>query len=75
MMKYTIYFLLLAVLIPISTNASDDWSDTGHRVIGEIAQDYLKPRVKRKIKKLLKNKSLAFVSTYADEIKSDKRYI
>jgi hypothetical protein len=74
MMKYTIYFLLLSILIPISTNASDDWSDTGHRVIGEIAQDYLKPRVKRKIKKLLNNKSLAFVSTFADEIKSDKRY-
>ena len=55
-------------------NASKIWGPTGHRVVGEIAQDYLKPRAKRKLKKLLKKKTLAFLSTYGDEIKSDKRY-
>ena len=73
-MKYSVYVLIIMFLFSITTNASEDWSDTGHRVVGEIAYKHLKPRVKRKIKKLLNDKSLAFVSTYADEIKSDKRY-
>ncbi|MDU8886283.1 S1/P1 nuclease [Yeosuana sp. MJ-SS3] len=55
-------------------HAEDDWSSTGHRVVGEIADQYLKGKTKRQIKRLLKNKSLAFVSTFADEIKSDRRY-
>ncbi|NND53142.1 MAG: S1/P1 nuclease, partial [Flavobacteriaceae bacterium] len=54
--------------------ASDDWGRTGHRVIGEIAETHLKNSTKRKIKKLLQSKSLAFTSTFADEIKADRRY-
>ncbi|WNH10906.1 S1/P1 nuclease [Thalassobellus suaedae] len=55
--------------------ASDDfWGSTGHRVVGEIADQYLKSKTKRKLRELLHNESLAFVSTYADDIKSDKRY-
>ncbi|SDS50687.1 S1/P1 Nuclease [Formosa sp. Hel1_31_208] len=50
------------------------WGKTGHRVVGVIADDYLKASTKRKLKKLLHNESLALVSTFADEIKSDKRY-
>ena len=71
--RFTIILTLL-LLCSFTLNASDDWSETGHRVVGKIADQYLKPRTKRKIKKLLKNHSLAFVSTYADEIKSDKRF-
>ena len=55
-------------------SASDDWGRTGHRVIGEIAEKHLKNSTKRKIKKLLNSHSLAFTSTFADEIKSDRRY-
>lgn len=74
-MKINIVYLLI-VLMSFSNqvNASKIWGPTGHRVVGEIAQDYLKPRTKRKLKKLLNKKSLAFLSTYGDEIKSDKRY-
>jgi len=50
------------------------WGKTGHRVVGKIADSYLKNRTKRKISKLLNQESLALASTYADEIKSDKRY-
>ncbi|GGK15759.1 endonuclease [Yeosuana aromativorans] len=66
--------LLFLLLIPCTTNASDDWGATGHRTVGRIAEQYLKGHAKRKIKKLLHGESLALVSTYADEIKSDKRY-
>lgn len=50
------------------------WGKTGHRVVGEVAADYLSGSAKRKIKKILNGQSLAFVSTFADEIKSDRRY-
>ena len=53
---------------------SSDWGPTGHRVVGAIATEYLKPEVKLIIEDLLNGKSLALVSTYADEIKSDSRY-
>lgn len=43
-------------------------------MVGLIADNYLYSSAKRKIKKLLKRKSLAFVSTFGDEIKSDRRY-
>ncbi|WNH12819.1 S1/P1 nuclease [Thalassobellus suaedae] len=71
-------FVCLLIVLFLSPNynyASDDfWGSTGHRVVGEIADQYLKSKTKRKLRELLHNESLAFVSTYADDIKSDKRY-
>jgi hypothetical protein len=71
-----LFSITLSVLLLCSFNsfASDDWSATGHRVVGKIADQYLTGRTKRKIEKLLNNKSLALVSTFGDDIKSDKRY-
>jgi len=66
------FFLSLMLLTPLS--AGTKWSETGHRTVGKIASQYLTPKAKREIKKLLNKQSLAMVSTYADEIKSDKRY-
>ncbi|KJD36316.1 S1/P1 Nuclease [Tamlana sedimentorum] len=75
-MKTIIYFILLiCFLFPKESFATSDfWGPTGHRVVGKIADEHLSGRAKRKIQKLLKRQSLAFVSTFADEIKSDKRY-
>ena len=50
------------------------WGPTGHRTVGKIAEKHLKKSVKCKIEKILNGESLAFVSTYADEIKSDRSY-
>ncbi len=69
--------LVLLTFLFVSTSIfsiTDTWGPTGHRVTGEIAEKYLSRKAKRKIKKLLEGQSLAFVSTYADEIKSDKKY-
>lgn len=68
----TILFVLLSISVHAHTNPI--WGKTGHRVVGAIADDYLKPSTKRALKQLLNQESLALVSTYADEIKSDKRY-
>lgn len=51
-----------------------DWGQNGHRATGQIAEDLLNPKAKKQIYKVLQGKSLAMVSTYADEIKSDPRF-
>jgi len=50
------------------------WSKTGHRVIGEVAQQHLSSKARRAIKKLLDGQSLAAVSNFADVIKADSTY-
>ena len=65
---------ILSVLITFPSHATPIWGPTGHRTVGEIADSYLNSRTKRKLKKLLDSESLAFVSTFGDEIKSDGRY-
>ena len=74
-MKIKLTYALLLLFLCSSFYPSEvKWGSTGHRTVGEIAENHLKSSTKRKVKKLLNGKSLAFASTYADEIKSDKRY-
>lgn len=62
------------VLSSISFAAEGDWGKTGHRATGEVAEGYLTKKAKQKINELLSGQSLAFVSTYGDDIKSDPEY-
>ena len=78
-MKNRILYILAFVFISnfsFANNENDkiDWGATGHRAVGEIANMHLSKRIKRKISKLLNGQSLAMVSTYADDIKSDRKY-
>ncbi len=61
-------------LLVFSCNLLFAWAETGHRVIGEVAAQNIKKRTARKIKKLTNYQSLAMMSTFGDEIKSDDRY-
>jgi len=75
MNKFKTYSLLILFLVSfVATNANngEDWGANGHRTTGKIAEQYLSKRTKRNIAKLLDGKSLAFVSTFGDDIKSDK---
>ena len=74
-MKFKLFLLITAFFFakPAAEEAVF-WGQNGHRVTGEIAENHLKKRAKKKIDKLLKGQSLAFVSTYADEIKSDRAF-
>ncbi len=68
--------IVLAITF-MSTTAyasSYDWGKTGHRATGEIAEAHLTNKAKRNIAILLNGQSLAMVSTFADEIKSDEKY-
>lgn len=75
-MKNNLITLVISLLMSIHSYsfANVEWGKTGHRAVGEIATKHLKKKVLKKIDKLLGGESLAFVSTYADEIKSDKRF-
>lgn len=70
--RVLVVVLLILLVMPLTSFTR--WGATGHRVVGEIATKHLTKKAKREIDKLLNGKSLAFVSTYADEIKSDKKY-
>lgn len=58
----------------ISYGHEMEWSKTGHRVIGEVAQNHLSGKAKRALKELLNGQSLASVSNYGDEIKADRNF-
>lgn len=70
-MRNIIILSVLILLNSVNLNAAEDWGETGHRVTAEIAENHLNNKAKRAIRKLLDGESLAFVSTYADEIRSD----
>lgn len=51
-----------------------DWGQTGHRVTAEVAQNHLTEQAKKAVNQILNGMSMAAVSTYADEIKSDRAF-
>ena len=69
-----IYLTFCFLLVTGYVYAAPVWGPTGHRATGKIAENHLTKTALRKIDKLLKGQSLAFVSTYGDEIKSDRRF-
>lgn len=70
-----IYLFIAALFLSSFTSVSlEDWDKTGHRTVGEIAEQHLTRKAKRNIDKLLNGESLAVAAYYADEIKSDDRY-
>jgi hypothetical protein len=73
-MKHLVLTALILLSGYIGFAGDNDWGQTGHRTTAEIAQSYLSKDAKKEISKLLNGRSLAFVSTFGDEIKSDSKY-
>jgi len=74
-MKKTLCFFIAILMGFLTVEASNpNWGATGHRTIGKIADANLKGKTKRKISEILDGQSLALVSTFGDDIKSDRRY-
>ena len=63
------YFFLLIVVKSLHA-----WGNTGHRVVGEIAETYLTENSKMKIREIMGHTDLSRMSTWADEIKSDPNW-
>ena len=69
-MKKILATLFALVIITLSFG----WGQTGHRVIGLIAEKHLSKKAKKQIVEILGNETLAEVSNYMDFIKSDGNY-
>ena len=69
-MKHYLIFLLL----PFFSSTCFSWGPTGHRAVGLIAEKHLTAKAKKNIAKILGQQSLAEISTWMDEIRSDSTY-
>ncbi len=67
----TIILIIASILFSSHVLA---WGAKGHRIIGEIAQRHLDPKVLKKIDKILQGESLAMCSTWMDHIKSNDSF-
>jgi hypothetical protein len=63
--------LIALLLIPA---ALFSWGKTGHRVVGQIAENHLTPKAFQAVRDLLGADSLAEVSNWADEIRSEPNW-
>ena len=50
------------------------WGITGHRAVGYIASKHLTKKAQKQIFEILDGRSLAYVGSWMDEIKSDPKY-
>ena len=50
------------------------WGQTGHRVVGYVAEQYLSKKARKHVQAVLDHNSLAEVSNWMDDIKSDAAY-
>lgn len=67
--KVVATFLLLTI-----TTSAYAWGPMGHRVVAEIAQRNLTPAAQAKVNQLLDGRTLADVSNWPDELRSDPRF-
>lgn len=63
-------FIAFFVVFIIANQNISAWGQTGHRVVGHIAQQYLDPVVATKVATLLDGRKLSMVANWCDHIKS-----
>ncbi|AVR47444.1 S1/P1 Nuclease [Christiangramia fulva] len=74
MKKVILSILMILAVINSGHSAENDWGKTGHRAVGEIAEEHLTKKAKKAVEDLLNGHGLAYVANYADDIKSDPEY-
>lgn len=67
-------FLSILFIIVFCSSQSFAWGKIGHRVVGEIASVYISKKAKKHLDKILSGHSMAEVSNWMDDIKSDEHY-
>ncbi|SHJ08602.1 S1/P1 Nuclease [Mesonia phycicola] len=73
-LRIIFFIVLLSFNGTIYADNEGDWGKNGHRTTAKIAEGYLKKKTIRKIEKLLDGESLALISNFGDDIKSDPAY-
>ncbi|WOK06213.1 S1/P1 nuclease [Imperialibacter roseus] len=74
MLPLTVLLMLTFSAQAVNTTSNVLWGQTGHRVVGLVAERHLTKKAKANIGKILGGESLAIVSNYMDFIKSDPTY-
>lgn len=71
-----VFSVLSIFLVGFSTpiNEANRWGQIGHRAIGDVAEQHLSEKAATEVKRVLGDESLAKVSTWMDEIRSDDSY-
>ena len=62
------------IFLLLTTTTAFGWGQIGHRTVGQLAEWHLSRRAAKNINKILGPTSLAMVSTWMDEIRSDSAY-
>jgi hypothetical protein len=66
--------LCMLLFLPLLVGQAFAWGQNGHRAVGLIAEQHLSKKAKKKIARILQDNSLAEVSVWMDDIKSDTAY-
>ena len=60
--------------VVIGASALISWGVVGHKAVAQIAENHLTPKAQQAVKNILGHQTLADVSSWADEIRSDPAY-
>lgn len=66
--------ILSLLLVIIASHQALSWGKTGHRTVGQIAENNLTKKAAKRIKSILGDESLALCGTWMDDIKSDSTF-
>ena len=66
-----VFIVLISICVPLAAFA---WGQSGHRIVGELAQTQLNKKANKKITALLNSSTVAMESNWGDFIKSDDAY-
>lgn len=66
--------LALLFLVGSISLTAFGWGVTGHRVTGYIAHKYMNKKARKAVEQLLNGKSMAMVSNWMDDVRSDSAY-
>ena len=66
--------LIISILLLSSFGEVTAWGKIGHRTVGEIAQRQLSLTTQQWVNEILDGQSLAVVSTWADEMRSNPEF-
>jgi hypothetical protein len=71
MIKQKLVLIIFSLSLSLNSLA---WGPTGHRTTGWIAEKYLNQKARKNLEKLLNGKSLAMLTTWMDEVRSDSTF-
>ncbi|WP_209331190.1 S1/P1 nuclease [Lunatimonas salinarum] len=67
-------YLILLLITSLAAIDCWGWGQTGHRVVGQLAEWHLNNKARKRIKAILGSESVAMAANWMDNVKSDRRY-